>query len=101
MPMIKYLQHLFEFTAVESCGKCFPCRLGATRGEEMLSSAIKGESKIDRELFDDLLETMKLGSLCALGGGVPLPVENALEYFANELKPFFKADQSIDIREIR
>ncbi len=101
MPMVKYLQHLFEFTAVESCGKCFPCRLGATRGEEMLSSAMKGEGKIDRELFDDLLETMKLGSLCALGGGVPLPVENALEYFANELKPFFKADESIDIREIR
>lgn len=101
MPMIKYLQHLFDFTATESCGKCFPCRIGATRGEEMLSRAIHGEGKVDRELLDDLLETMKLGSLCALGGGVPLPVENALEYFANELKPFFQADDKIAIREIR
>lgn len=101
MPMIKYLQHLFDFTATESCGKCFPCRIGATRGEEMMSRALHGEEKMDRELLDDLLETMKLGSLCALGGGVPLPVENALQYFDYELKPFFKTNDKIDIREIR
>ncbi len=100
MPMAKYVQHLFEFTAAESCGKCFPCRLGATRGEEMFSSAIKGQSKINRELLDDLLETMKLGSLCALGGGVPLPVENALQWFEHELKPFMAADLSIAIKEV-
>lgn len=101
MPIVKYVQHLFDFTAVESCGKCFPCRLGATRGEEMFTQAIKGENKIDRELLEDLLETMKLGSLCALGGGVPLPVENALQWFEHELKPFFTADERIDIREVR
>lgn len=101
MPMVKYVRHLFDFTAAESCGKCFPCRLGATRGEEMFASAIKGEAKIDRQLLEDLLETMKLGSLCALGGGVPLPVENALQWFEHELKPFFAKDDRIDIREVR
>ena len=52
-PMIEYLRHLFEFTADESCGKCFPCRLGSTRGEELLHKAQHEDYKIDRELFDD------------------------------------------------
>lgn len=47
--------------------------------------------KIDRTLLDDLLETMEVGSLCALGGGLPLPIKNALQYFEEELKPYFKA----------
>ena len=46
--------------------------------------------KIDRKLFDDLLETLELGSLCALGGGLPLPIKNALQYFDGELKDYFK-----------
>jgi len=46
--------------------------------------------KIDRQLFDDLLETLEIGSLCALGGGIPLPVKNALQYFEEELKEYFK-----------
>jgi NADH-quinone oxidoreductase subunit F len=46
--------------------------------------------KIDRQLFDDLLETLELGSLCALGGGLPLPLKNALQYFDGELKGYFK-----------
>ncbi|MCU0378571.1 MAG: NADH-quinone oxidoreductase subunit L [Bacteroidales bacterium] len=88
-PLIRFLEHLFEFTKKESCGKCFPCRLGSARGLELLSEAcIKGE-KIDRELFDDLLETMQAGSLCALGGGLPLPVKNALHYFSHELDEYF------------
>lgn len=45
---------------------------------------------MDRELIDDLLETMEQTSLCALGGGVPLPIKNALAYFAEELRPFFQ-----------
>ncbi|NQU40355.1 MAG: formate dehydrogenase [Lentisphaerae bacterium] len=84
-PMIEYIEHLFEFCAVESCGKCFPCRIGATRGQEMLQAAIQGTQKINRELLDDLLETMELGSLCAHGGGIPLPIRNVLAYFAEEL----------------
>lgn len=90
-PLISYLEHLFRFTAHESCGKCFPCRLGSTRGYEMMEKAQHGRYKIDRELLTDLLETMEKGSLCALGGGVPLPVKNALQYFEKELSPFFKA----------
>ncbi|PCJ47978.1 MAG: formate dehydrogenase [Gammaproteobacteria bacterium] len=86
--MLEYIAHLFEFTATESCGKCFPCRLGATRGQEMVEAAMKG-TKMDKQLLNDLLETMELGSLCALGGGVPLPVKNALEWFEDELKTAF------------
>jgi len=89
-PIIKYLEHLFAFTAHESCGKCFPCRIGSTRGYEMLKKAQETEYKIDRNLLDDLVETLEIGSLCALGGGLPLPVKNALQYFDEELKPYFK-----------
>ncbi len=90
-PMIKYLEHLFEFTAHESCGKCFPCRLGSTRGKELLQKAQSdSQYKIDLNLLNDLLDTMKRGSLCALGGGIPLPVLNALQFFPQELDPFIK-----------
>jgi NADH-quinone oxidoreductase subunit F len=89
-PIIKYLEHLFHFTAHESCGKCFPCRIGSTRGYEMLKKAQDTDYKIDRNLLDDLVETLEIGSLCALGGGLPLPIKNALQYFDEELKPYFK-----------
>lgn len=90
-PIIKLLEHLFEFTEKESCGKCFPCRIGSVRGHEMLSGAAEKGRKIDRQLFDDLLETMQFGSLCALGGGLPLPVMNALHWFNDELEEYFTA----------
>ena len=89
-PLIDYLGHLFRFTAHESCGKCFPCRLGSTRGYEMIDLSVNGVEKIDRQLLDDLLETLEVGSLCALGGGLPLPIKNALQYFQEELSPYFK-----------
>lgn len=88
-PMIKYLEHLFEFTAVESCGKCYPCSIGSVRGMELVQKAQKEDFKIDRKLMDDLLETLEIGSLCALGGGLPLGVKNALQYFDQELKAYF------------
>lgn len=86
--MIAYIEHLFEFTAAESCGKCYPCKLGSVRGQEMVQNAISGEKNIDVELLNDLLETMQLGSLCALGGGVPLPIQNILQYFGDEISPY-------------
>lgn len=89
MKMIDYIAHLFEFTALESCGKCYPCQIGSVRGQEMFEQAISGEQSINSELLNDLLETMQLGSLCALGGGVPLPIKNILQYFESELKPYF------------
>lgn len=87
--MMKYIEHLFDFASYESCGKCFPCRLGTKRGHELATKAINENYKIDRELFNDLLTTLQQGSLCAHGGGIPLPVRNALEYFNEELKPYF------------
>ncbi|HFA48510.1 MAG TPA: formate dehydrogenase [Bacteroidetes bacterium] len=89
-PMVVYLEHLFAFTAHESCGKCFPCRIGSVRGKELLQKAQKEGYKIDKELFMDLLETLKTGSLCALGGGMPLPVYNAMAYFGEELEGYFE-----------
>ena len=87
-PMIHYLHHLFSFVSHESCGKCFPCRLGSQRGKELLESALSGQP-IHRNLFDDLIETMKYGSLCGLGNGLPLPVMNILKFFGDELRPYF------------
>lgn len=88
-PMMKFIEHLFDFAAYESCGKCFPCRLGTKRGQELAEKALTSEYKIDKKLFTDLLTTLEEGSLCAHGGGIPLPVRNALQYFDDELRPYF------------
>ncbi|MCP3670338.1 MAG: formate dehydrogenase [Gammaproteobacteria bacterium] len=86
-PMLDFLRHLFEYMASESCGKCVPCRIGTRKGAEMLQQATP-EQQLDSDCFNDLLETLELGSLCALGGGLPLPARNILEYFADELTAF-------------
>ena len=89
-PMIQYLEHLMEFAAYESCGKCFPCRLGTTRGQELFHKAIHENYKINKELLFDLLDTLQKGSLCAHGGGIPLPVRNAFDYFGEELADYME-----------
>lgn len=89
-PMITFIEHLLKFTADESCGKCYPCRIGSYRGYELVIKAQESSYKIEKQLFDDLLATLELGSLCALGGGIPLPLKNALNYFKDELAPYFK-----------
>lgn len=86
--MVKYIHHLFKFTAEESCGKCFPGRLGSYRGKEMFDQAVNKTNKIPMKLLDELLVTMKKGSLCALCGAIPVPIQNILNYFTHE----FKAD---------
>lgn len=88
-PMIKFIEHLFDFASYESCGKCFPCRLGTKRGHELSVKAINSDYKINRKLFNDLLTTLEQGSLCAHGGGIPLPVRNAIQYFESELEEYF------------
>jgi len=93
-PIMTYLVELMDFAAVESCGKCFPCRLGTKRAHEMLESANTSSYRIDTDLFDDLLHTLTEGSLCAHGGGIPLPVRNALQYFEEELEPYFSKEVS-------
>jgi len=87
---VEYAKHLFAFTEHESCGKCFPCRLGSTRGKEMLESALEKDQKFSEELINDLLETMEVGSLCALGGGLPLAIKNLLEHCTDEFKPLME-----------
>ena len=87
---VEYAKHLFAFTAHESCGKCFPCRLGSVRGKEMLELAIEKDQKFSEELIHDLLQTMEVGSLCALGGGLPLAIKNLLEHCADEFEPLME-----------
>lgn len=88
-PMIQFIEHLFDFASYESCGKCFPCRLGTKRGQELSEKAINSDYKIDMDLFNDLLTTLEQGSLCAHGGGIPLPIRNIMQYFDDELKAYF------------
>ena len=86
--MIEYIHHLFKFSAEESCGKCFPGRLGSYRGKEMFDQAVNKTNKIPMKLLNELLITMQKGSLCALCGAIPVPIQNILKYFTHE----FKAD---------
>jgi NADH:ubiquinone oxidoreductase subunit F (NADH-binding) len=85
-PMTEYIHHLFEFSAEESCGKCFPGRLGSYRGKEMFDQAKKKTAKIPLKLLNELLVTMKKGCLCALCGAIPTPIMNILKYFGDEMK---------------
>ncbi|WP_238121803.1 MULTISPECIES: formate dehydrogenase beta subunit [unclassified Xanthobacter] len=74
-----------EFCAHESCGKCTPCRIGSTRGVETLDKVVTGEKREQNlVLLRDLCHTMKLGSLCALGGFTPYPVLSALNHFPED-----------------
>ena len=76
-----------EFCAVESCGKCTPCRIGSTRGVEIMDRIIAGRDvEAQTALLRDLCEVMTAGSLCALGGLTPLPVLSALEHFPEDFK---------------
>ena len=83
--MIDYIHHLFEFSAEESCGKCFPGRLGSYRGKEMFDQVKNKSAKIPLKLLNELLITMKKGCLCALCGAIPVPIMNILKYFGDEL----------------
>jgi len=74
-------RHLLRFGADESCGKCFPCRIGLRRAHEEFA----GSEPVDRERFEALLEALELGSLCAHGGGMPAPLRSLLTHFPEEL----------------
>ncbi len=84
--MARMARFAMEFCATESCGKCTPCRIGSTRGVEVLDQIIAGRS--DRlGLLEDLCDTMKFGSLCALGGFTPYPVMSAVRHFPEDFRP--------------
>ncbi len=72
-----------EFCAIESCGKCTPCRIGSTRGVEVIDRLIAGDTT-QTALLRELCDIMKSGSLCALGGFVPYPVLSALDHFPED-----------------
>ena len=74
-----------EFCSIESCGKCTPCRIGSTRGVEVIDRIIAGEEPgKNLALLQSLCDTMINGSLCALGGMAPYPVLSALEHFPED-----------------
>ena len=72
-----------EFCAVESCGKCTPCRIGSVRGVETIDRIASGDED-GIPILKDLCNTMKWGSLCALGGFAPFPVMSALTHFPDD-----------------
>jgi formate dehydrogenase iron-sulfur subunit len=83
--MAKQARFAMEFCATESCGKCTPCRIGSTRGVETIDKIVANDrAGENRELLRDLCETMKFGSLCALGGFTPYPVLSALDHFPED-----------------
>lgn len=86
--MLKQARFAMEFCAVESCGKCTPCRIGSTRGVEVVDRIAKGiEPDKNKALLTDLCNTMKFGSLCALGGFTPYPVMSAMNHFPEDFGP--------------
>ena len=83
--MAKMARYAFEFCAVESCGKCTPCRIGSTRGVEVMDKIIAKEDHAKNiTLVRDLSDTMLNGSLCALGGMTPYPVLSAINHFPED-----------------
>jgi formate dehydrogenase iron-sulfur subunit len=83
--MAAQARYAMEFCAVESCGKCTPCRIGSTRGVEVIDRLTSGTNAAAQEvLLRDLCETMTYGSLCALGGLTPYPVLSALNHFPED-----------------
>jgi formate dehydrogenase iron-sulfur subunit len=88
--MLKQARFAMEFCAIESCGKCTPCRIGAVRGTETIDRIARGDTAAI-PLLTDLCNTMKAGSLCALGGFTPYPVMSALTHFPDDFAPVKEA----------
>lgn len=81
--MLQMARFAMEFCAIESCGKCTPCRIGSTRGVETIDRLARGDASA-MPILTDLCNTMKLGSLCALGGFTPYPVMSAITHFPDD-----------------
>jgi formate dehydrogenase iron-sulfur subunit len=86
--MARMARYALEFCAVESCGKCTPCRIGSTRGVELIDRILSdhGSRTTDFALLDELCDTMFNGSLCGLGGMTPFPVRSAMKHFRNDFE---------------
>ncbi len=85
--MAEQAKFAFDFCAVESCGKCTPCRIGSVRGSELMAKIQAGENAQDNlNLVKDLCDVMDAGSLCAMGGMTPIPVLSALKHWPQDFK---------------
>ncbi len=83
--MARQARFAMEFCSIESCGKCTPCRIGSTRGVEVIDRILRDDARGDNlAVLEDLCNTMKFGSLCALGGFTPYPVMSALTHFPED-----------------
>lgn len=83
--MAEMARFAFDFCAIESCGKCTPCRVGAVRGRETVEKIMRGKDVlVNLALIDDLAEVMRDGSLCAMGGLTPNPVLSAIAKFPED-----------------
>ena len=83
--MAQQARFAMEFCAVESCGKCTPCRVGSVRGVEVIDRIITNQDRsLNLQVLDDLCDTMIHGSLCAMGGLTPYPVRSAIEHFSDD-----------------
>jgi formate dehydrogenase iron-sulfur subunit len=83
--MAQQARFAMEFCAIESCGKCTPCRIGSTRGVEVIDRMVAGDQREDHyDLLVELCDTMEDASLCAMGGMTPYPVRSVLKYFAED-----------------
>ena len=86
--MAKMAHFAMEFCVEESCGKCTPCRIGSTRGVEVMEEILEGKNiPANLKLIEDLCEVMADGSLCAMGGLTPLPVRSAIKHFPEDFSP--------------
>jgi formate dehydrogenase iron-sulfur subunit len=85
--MAHMARYAMEFCAHESCGKCTPCRIGSTRGVEVIDRIVSGVNRAENiELLEELCDTMLQGSLCGLGGMTPFPVQSALKFFPEDFR---------------
>jgi formate dehydrogenase iron-sulfur subunit len=85
--MAQMARYAMEFCAIESCGKCTPCRIGSTRGVEVMDRVISGQNRdANLALIEELCDTMVNGSLCGLGGLVPYPVQSAIRHFPGDFQ---------------
>ena len=92
--MAQQARFAMEFCAIESCGKCTPCRIGSTRGVEVIDRMVAGDAREDNyDLLVELCDTMEDASLCAMGGMTPFPVRSVLKYFAEDFASAVGADK--------
>lgn len=96
--LVRIGRGLMKFCAVESCGKCFPCRIGSVRATELFDKILDGRgTQADLDLLGEVNETMLVGSLCALGGGIPLPIRNLLTSFVDEFAKHVPGARTPDV----